>query len=262
MNIIVCIKQVPKTENLRLKSGESFTSDGLDKRINLFDTFAIEEALRIKDSLPETTVILLTMGARGCERCLVEGLSLGADKAYLAEKDSALNYDTVSTAHILTSAIRKIEDFEGPADLIFTGTQTTDGSSGVIPDMLSVLTSRELISAAAEVRLTENFTKVEINQRCADRFKKVYRPLPLIISVTKSNREVRFPTFKRIREANQAKINIINSSLPGEFTSATDIIKVIKPGRDSKNSTVHSDDVKEGTQTLLRMLDEDKIFAR
>ena len=261
MNIIVCVKQVFDVKDLKLKAGDEFIPHGLDRRVNQFDIFALEEALTVKDGNPQAKVIVLSMGADQTSRCLIEGLAMGADKAYHINSHGH-HYDTIATARILAAAIHKIEDIEGPADIIFAGNQATDSSSGVVPYMLSELLSRKLLSSAAETRLIDDYSKAEITKRSLDRFEKAEGSFPLIISATKPNHEVRYPTFKRIREANQAEIFVIDSSHLGQYTSATEVIKVIKPGRDSKNSIVNDDDVEAGTRTLLHMLKEDKIFAR
>ena len=261
MNIIVCIKQVPSIEDLKLRAGEEFNPQGFKRRANLFDIFAIEEAMTIKDQFPQTVITLLSMGTDTARRCLIEGLAMGADKAYHIDSHGQ-HYDTIATARILAAAIHKIEDIEGPADIIFAGNQATDSSSGMVPYMLSELLSRQLLSSAAETRLIDDYSKAEITKRSLDRFEKAEGSFPLIISATKPNHEVRYPTFKRIREANQAEIFVIDSSHLGQYTSATEVIKVIKPGRDSKNSIVNDDYVQAGTRTLLHMLKEDKIFAR
>lgn len=262
MNIIICIKQVPKTEDVKLKAGESFSPEGLGRRINFFDTFALEEALRIKDKDPGTNVILVTLGDELSERCLIEGLSMGADKAYRIADPEFKNCDTLSTSKALSGAIRYIEDTEGPAPIIFTGTQSTDSGNGIVPLMLSDLLRRPLISSVTEILEMSGDGKLKATVRGKDDFREEEGSLPIIISMTKSAREVRFPTFKRIREANRAPITRLDSSITGISDSKTSVTGVIKPGRKSKNSIVNTEDDEEGTRLLMDMLKEDNIFKR
>lgn len=259
MNIIVCMKQVYDLKDLKLKAGEEFTPQGLDRRVNSFDVFALEAALTVKDQNPQTKVIVLSMGAEHTERCLIEGLSKGADKAYRLNSSGFL--DTVATSRRLAQAIHKIEKAEGMADIIITGIQSTDSGNGIVACMLSRILSRTLVSSAAEISLTGNPSKLEIVKRCPDGFEKTEHDFPLIISATKLNHEVRYPSFPRIRQANQAKINIIEPSPSKKAMSSTELIRIAKPGRRSRNVIVN-DDVQAGTQILLRMLQEDNIFTR
>ena len=261
MNIIICIKQVPITENLKLKAGEHFRDNGLSRHINVFDTFAIEEAARIKDSFPDTRIILISMGSQGAKRALIEGLSIGADKAYLLD-DSALKvYDSVQTAEALAGAIRYIENIEGKAPMIIAGNQSTDSGCGTVPYMLSELLDIEMIHSVVEMGLSCEKDRLNMTTRGSDDFKDISLPLPLIISMTKGKHEVRMPTFKRIREANRAEINVIDPSVIDLRDTHTKVLSVIKPGRNTRNSIVRSDDAEEGTAKLLEMLETDSIFA-
>lgn len=260
MNIIVCVKQVFDVKDLKLKAGDEFIPHGLDRRVNQFDIFALEEALTVKDGNPQAKVIVLSMGADQTSRCLIEGLAMGADKAYLLKTDGF--WDTVATSRLLAEAINKIEEAEGMADIIITGSQSTDSGSGMIPHMLSQILSRKLVSSATEIRLIRNNSELEITKRGYDGFEKVEAAFPLLISATKPNHEVRYPTFKRIRQANQSEIKVIEPSSPERITSYSELIRVTKPGRKSKNSIVNDDDAQAGTHSLMRMLRDDKIFAR
>ena len=261
MNIIVCIKQVPITESLKLKAGESYSGVGLDRHINVFDGFAIEEALRIKDIYPDTTVSLLTMGDEDSRRALIEGLSLGADKAYLISDKAYAGYDAPSTSRVLANAIKHIEASLGEADIILTGNQSTDSGCGIIPMMLSEIMGLDIISSVVETSISEDLMSLDLKTRGSEAFSETSHGFPLILSMTKGTREVRMPTFKRIREANKAVITVIDSSIAGTFETNTKVLSVIKPGRNTKNSIVRSDDTEEGTAELLEMLDADSIFA-
>lgn len=262
MNIIICIKQVPKTENVRLKAGETFSPEGLERRINFFDTFSLEEACRIKDRDPDTNIILLTLGNEQSERGLIEGLSAGADKAYRISDPEIGNCDTIATSRALFKAIEYIESTEGKASLIFMGTQSTDSGCGIVPIMLSDIMDRPLISSVTEIHEITEDGVLKATVRGKDSFSEASGSLPLIISMTKSSHELRLPTFKRIREANRAPIVRLDQSVTGRPESYTSVTEVIKPGRKSKNSIVNTGDEEEGTRLLLDMLMEDNIFAR
>ena len=262
MNIFICIKQVPKTENIKLKAGEPFRDKGLERHINTFDTFALEEAARTKDQYGDTRIILISMGPESTERCLIEGLSLGADKAYHLKDDLFLKNDSLTTARLLAQAIRSVEKIEGPADVILTGRQSTDSGLGLIPIMLSEILSVKLVPSVTEFYYEPAGHRVLMMTRGANDFSSVSSELPVIISMTKGSHEVRFPTFKRIREANRAEIGRLSSKEVEYDPPRTEVLSVIKPGRNSKNAVVNTGDDEESTMELLEMLKEDNIFAR
>lgn len=266
MNILVCLKQVPKTDELRLKAGEAFSPSkfNLDKKLNIFDAFALEAANRIKDEHPSTKIILLSIGQAGSDRVLVEGLSIGADRAYLVSDDVYSECDTVASAKIICAAINKIEAIDGKFDLILMGRQSTDSSCGVLPEMLSELLGIPILSSAVSMQFdtTCGAASLHLQLRDGAHISSLEQSLPCVISFTKPNYEVRFPTFKSIREANKTNITIFHASDLGYFASSTKLVSVIKPGRNSKNAVINLPDTAEGTALLLDMLKEDKIFER
>ena len=262
MNIIICVKQVPKTESVKLKAGASFSPEGLDRHINTFDTFAIEEALRIKDLHEDTKIILLTMGPKNSIRCLIEGLSLGADKAYHLDDENFSFHDTVSTSKTLAEAIKEIERTEGPADLIIAGNQSTDSGCGLVPIMLSEILSLDLVTSVVDISLSQDLKHLDLVKRGSNDFTSISSELPLIISMTKGSHEVRFPTFKMIREANRAELGKTKPSKTLTGSSSTKVLSVIKPGRNSRNAIVNMSDAEEGSAMFFDMLEEDSIFKR
>ncbi len=262
MNIIVCVKQVPRTDGVRLKAGAEFSAEGLPRRLNLFDAFAIEAAARIKDDMPDTSIILVSLDENdAAKRALVEGLSIAADSAYLVCDKSYGGCDSVASARILAAAIREIEAVEGPADLILAGKQSTDSGCGTMVEMLSELLGRKSIHSVSELRTVAG-GHVEATVRGGNGFSSADEALPCVVSLTKPAYEVRLATFKRIREANRAQITVLDSSVLGKFSTATKLVKVIKPGRNSKNSIIHEEDEASSAELLISMLEEDKIFAR
>lgn len=276
MNILVLVKQVPDTEHIKLKAGEEFNLKKMDlaMRLNTFDKYAIEEAARIKDAGENINVITLTIGPEPAERAVVESLSIAADKGYLIWDEKFRGSDSLATAGIMRAAVKKIEEIEGPVDLIMTGRQSNDGSTAQTGIMLAELLGWNLITSAVEAKLSSGGF-VEATRRLPDGYEGTIKSLPVVVTMTKPDHEVRFPTFKRIRWANSVEITVFNAAdlescgldmcTVGREGSNTKIIHVKKPGRSGKNAIVH---IKEGQEPveamdeLLRMLEEDKILKR
>src|SRR4030042_6611819 len=147
LNIIVCIKQVPETQEVRLDPvTHTLKREGIAAIINPFDLYALEEGLRVKDS-HGGTVTLLTRGPPQAEAALREALGYGADAAVLLSDKKFAGADTWATALTLAKAIEKL----GGADLIFTGKQAIDGDTAPGGPMMAAIMDISLASWARKV---------------------------------------------------------------------------------------------------------------
>ena len=129
MKIIVCIKQVPETTNVKIDPNTgTLIREGVESIINPFDMYAIEEGLRIKERLGEGEVVVITMGPPQAEEVLREAISMGVDKAILISDKRLAGSDTYATSYTLSRAIQKIGDY----DLILCGKQAIDGDTAQV----------------------------------------------------------------------------------------------------------------------------------
>ena len=131
MRIIVLAKQVPDTRNVgkdAMKEDGTINRGALPAIFNPEDLNALEQALRIKDKFPGTTITMLTMGPGRAAEIIREGMFRGADNGYLLTDRSFAGADTLATSYALSMAIRKIGDF----DLIIGGRQAIDGDTAQV----------------------------------------------------------------------------------------------------------------------------------
>lgn len=129
MRIIVCVKQVPDTTEVRIDPvTHTMIRAGVPSILNPEDANALEEALRIKDVAPSTQVIALTMGPPQASAMLRECLAMGADEAVLLSDRAFAGADTWATSNALASAIRSL----GCADIVFVGRQAIDGDTAQV----------------------------------------------------------------------------------------------------------------------------------
>jgi len=128
MKIIVCIKQVPDTTEVKVneKTG-TLIREGVPSIINPFDQFAVEEGVRLKEKLGGE-VIALSMGPAQARIALMKCLALGADKAILLTDSAFVGADTWATSYILSLAIKQIDDF----NLVLCGQQAIDGDTAQV----------------------------------------------------------------------------------------------------------------------------------
>ena len=111
MRILVCVKQVPDTAEIKIDPvTNTLIRAGVPSIVNPFDACALEVAARIKDADPSTEITLLSMGPDQAKDALKECLAVGGDKAYLCSDRKFGGSDTLATSYILASAIQSIEE--------------------------------------------------------------------------------------------------------------------------------------------------------
>ena len=130
MNILVCVKQVPDTTQVKIDPvTNTLIREGVPAIVNTFDAFALEAAARIKDKNPDTKIVAMSMGPENAKNALKECLAIAADKAYLVSGRKFGGSDTLATSYIISKAVEKIEAIEGHFDAIFCGKQAIDGDT-------------------------------------------------------------------------------------------------------------------------------------
>ena len=113
MRILVCVKQVPDTAEIKIDPvTNTLIRAGVPSIVNPFDAYALELAARIKDKEPGTKITLVSMGPPQAENALRECLAVGGDKAYLVSGREFGGSDTLATSYILSCAIKKLEELE------------------------------------------------------------------------------------------------------------------------------------------------------
>ena len=231
LKIIVCIKQVPETQEVRLDpETHTLKREGIKSIINPFDLYAVEEGLRIKEA-QGGTVTLLTMGPPQAEEALREALGYGADGAVLLSDRAFAGADTWATGLTLARAIDKM----GGADLIFTGKQAIDGDTAQVGPMLATIMGIPYVAWARKVTFTGE--KSIVVERLLDHgYDAVAADLPAVISVVKEINEPRVPSFKAKLKAKKEAIPVwgvaevgINPEDVGLTGSFTQVVKVFPP---------------------------------
>jgi electron transfer flavoprotein beta subunit len=191
LQIIVCIKQVPDTQEVRLDPvTHTLKREGVKAIINPFDLYALEEGLRVKDS-QGGRVTVLTMGPPQAESALREAMGYGADGAVLLSDRKFAGADTWATALTLARAIEKM----GGADLIFTGKQAIDGDTAQVGPMLAAILEIPYASWARKLSF-QNDGALRVERLLDHGYDAVELKLPALITVVKEINEPRLPSFK------------------------------------------------------------------
>lgn len=202
MRIIVLAKQVPDTRNVgkdAMKEDGTINRGALPAIFNPEDLNALEQALRIKDKFPGTTITMLTMGPGRAAEIIREGMFRGADNGYLLTDRAFAGADTLATSYALSMAIRKIGDF----DLIIGGRQAIDGDTAQVGPQVAEKLGLPQVTYAEEIMKIEN-SKITIRRGIAGGVETVEAPMPLLITVNGSAAECRPRNAKLVQKYKRA----------------------------------------------------------
>jgi electron transfer flavoprotein beta subunit len=262
LHAIVCIKSVPGTTEVRINpETNTLMRSEVESIINPFDTYAIEEALRLKEA-HGGTVTVITMGPPQAEKELREAVSMGCDEAILLSDPQFAGADTWATAYTLAKAIAKI----GTYDLILCGKQAIDGDTGQVgPGIANQLHIPQLTYVFKIRAIDFNARSIEV-ERLVEEGREILRTrLPALLTVVKDINQPRYPTLRGIRIARKMTIPIWGpADLPGVERrylgldgSPTKVIKVFSPPkREGKVEMIRAETVEAAVDIL-----SDKILA-
>ncbi|MBN1298051.1 MAG: electron transfer flavoprotein subunit beta/FixA family protein [Actinobacteria bacterium] len=237
--IIVCIKQVPGTTEIKINpETNTLVREGVETIINPFDSYAIEEGVRIKErfvstgsSADDIEVVALTMGPPQAESMLREAISLGADRAVLLSDRVFAGADTWATALTLKHAIKKFEKY----NIIIFGKQTLDGDTGQVGPELAHMLHIPFIGYASSIEEIDN-RKMTVKRLAEDRYETFEIRLPAAISVGKDINVPRVPSLRGKLRAKNEKIPVWSASEldmdenhAGLSGSYTQVIKIFTP---------------------------------
>src|SRR6478735_6061501 len=183
MNIVVCVKQVPDSwAEKKLDPADNTLDRGsADAVMNELDEYAIEEALRIKESLDAGEVIVLTMGPDNATDTIRKALSMGADRAIHVVDDALHGSDAPATSAALAAALGKVE-----FDLVILGSESTDARTSVVPAMLAERLGLPQLTYANKVEISTDgsaTTRVRIQRQTDYGYDKVEALTPAVVSV-------------------------------------------------------------------------------
>ena len=202
MKILVCLKQVPhKDARLEVADDAGWIDEsGIKFEINQYDTYALEEALRIKDA-GDAEVVVATIGPDRTSQALRTALGMGADRAIQIWDDALTNADPLGIAKTLAAAIKG----ESP-DLILMGLMSDDGNFALVGPMLAELLDLPHTTGAMKITLGDGGAQVE-RELEGGALEVVDLPLPALITVQTGLNEVRYASLKGIMQAKKKPLD-------------------------------------------------------
>lgn len=207
MRILVCIKQVPDSAQIRVHPvTNTIMRQGVPTIINPYDLYSLEEALRLRDKFGgEVTV--LTMGPPMAADSLRKALAIGADRAVLLTDRFFAGSDTLATTYALAGAIRKIEASFGKQEIVFAGKQTIDGDTAQVgPGVAKRLGLLQLTYVSKIVECDPVKGEMIVERRAEGGVQVLKTATPCLITMLEGSNEVRRGAFADSLRAARAEI--------------------------------------------------------
>lgn len=266
MNIIVCIKQVPDTTEVKINPETgTLIREGVPSIVNPFDMYAIEEGLRLKEQFGGK-VTVISMGPPQAMEALKEAVAMGADEAILLSDRAFAGSDTWATAYTLSRAINKC----GPFDIILCGKQAIDGDTGQVGPGVARQLDISQLTYVFKIRKLDLESRAIVVERLLEEGREVVETkLPALLTVVKDINQPRYPTFMGIRRATKMQIPVwgaadlpdTDSSKFGLKGSPTQVVRVFNPPkREGKVELMSAPTVAEAAAMLADKLLAEKVI--
>ena len=206
MHIVVCIKQVPDSAQIRVHPvTNTIMRQGVPAIVNPYDLFALEEALRLKDQFGGR-VTVLCMGPPQAEDALRKCVSFGATDAILVTDRAFAGADTLATSYALTAAIRKI-NAEQAVDLVFTGKQTIDGDTAQVGPGIAKRLGWNLLTYVSKINEVDlDGGSLTVERRAEGGVQRLQTTLPSLITILEGTNEMRFATMDDMLRAGRCQV--------------------------------------------------------
>ncbi|MDI9571010.1 MAG: electron transfer flavoprotein subunit beta/FixA family protein [Pseudomonadota bacterium] len=266
MNIVVCLKQVPDTTDVKIDpETHTLIREGIPSIINPVDMYAIEEAIRLKERFGGR-VTAMTLGPPQSLKALTEAVAMGVDEAIQLCDRAFAGSDSWATSYTLALAIRKLGEF----DLVLCGKQAIDGDTGQVgPGIASQLDIAQLTYVFKIVSLDPEARLITVERLLEEGREIVAASLPALLTVVKDINQPRSASLFQIREASKRGITIWTAAdLPGADPSMlglkgspTQVIQIFSPpARTGAVEFIEAGTVRESAAILAERIIAEKIL--
>jgi electron transfer flavoprotein beta subunit len=238
LHIVVCVKQVPDTTEVRIDP----ETNNLDRSsapaiLNPYDAHAVEEAVRLKENFGGK-VTVLSMGPPGAKDVIKKSISLGADQGFLLGDRYFAGSDTLATSYILAEGIRKVCR-EEPYDLILCGKQAIDGDTAQVgPGIARRLSLPQLTCVNKILEINSERKEITVQRKTDDGYVIVAVSMPCLITVDKTINELRYSSLPNMLRASRYKPGVLtaadlnaNIAWMGLKGSPTSVARIFAPTR-------------------------------
>lgn len=261
MNIVVCVKQVPDTAEVKVDpKTNTLVRQGVPAIVSPFDKNALEEALKLREK-HGGKVTVISMGPDQAVAALRECLSLGADDAILISDAAFGGADTLATARTLAAAIRKL----GDVDMILCGKQAIDGDTAQVGPELAEQLGMSVVTYVAKIEINDDVVTIQREHEAG--YMVLETKLPVLATVVKSINVPRMATIKGRMKANKTQVPVwaasdmdIDLSLVGLTGSPTKVHHVFAPPQRSQGEMIEGATTRDTVNQLLEKLADAKLI--
>jgi electron transfer flavoprotein beta subunit len=262
MEIVVCVKQVPDTTEVKIDpQTNTLIRQGVPSIVNPFDKNAVEAALQLKEK-HGGKVTVLSMGPPQAKDALKECLAMGADEAILVSDRAFGGSDTLATSYTLAACLRKM----GKIDLIICGKQAIDGDTAQVGPEIAEHLDIPQVTYVAKIDVDGAVVRVEKENE--DGYEVIETSMPVMLSVVKSINEPRYPTVKGTMKANRKEISVwtasdieVDPQKIGLTGSPTQVRRIFTPKQRTQGEIIQAKTAQEAAVILVRKLSDAKIIS-
>jgi electron transfer flavoprotein beta subunit len=253
LKIVVCVKPVPDTAAAPKidAATKRLVRLGGETVLNPFDEFALEAALRLRDTFPEHHITVLALAPAEAKEALRKTFALGVDSVVHVCDTRFVGSDGLATARILASALHKIE-----FDLVLCGTQSADGAGGYMPTLLAglldipAMTSVRALTAEGELCKGERNVDGTLTRLSCD--------APLLVSISKEAAPPRYASLKNIMAAKKKETTVLTGA-DLELVASDSVTEVLNSSAAPQKQAgriVENESPEQAARTILAFLNE------
>ncbi|MDR3072115.1 MAG: electron transfer flavoprotein subunit beta/FixA family protein [Clostridiales Family XIII bacterium] len=209
LKIIVCAKQVPDTNEIKIDPvTKTLKREGVPAILNHDDANALEEALRIKDKYPDTYITVITMGPPQAVDMLRQCLAMGADEGILASDRALGGSDTWATSNALAATVRKVGDY----DIIFAGRQAIDGDTAQVGPQMAEKLGLPQVTYVKQFELAEDMQTITVHRALEDGHEIIRIKTPCVLTAIHQLNTPRLPSMKGIMAARKKPVSTYSAA--------------------------------------------------
>lgn len=257
MRIIVPIKQVPETSNVKMDPVTgTMIREGIENVVNPLDLYAIETAIRLKEEYGGK-IIVVSMGPEKAMDAIKEAIAMGCDDGVLLSDKKFAGSDTFSTSYVLAKAIKQTGDF----DLVICGERATDGDTGQVGPGIASFLDLPLSTFTSQILSVEN-GKIRVKRLVEEGYEEIEMMLPAVLTVVKEISDPRLPTLRGKLKAKKMEIPVWNTQKIGAEEqkiglkgSPTRVVKIFTPKVTREGEKVIVKDEKTLHQAVDKIMD-------
>lgn len=259
MKIVLCIKQVPDTADIKWTENNTLQREGVESIINPFDTYAIETALRLKDRIKDVSITVISMGPPQAVEIIKKAIAMGVDDGFLVSDKKFAGADTVATSKTLAAAIK---EKVGDADLIICGQFATDGDTAQTGPSIAQNLGFAQVTYVKEITDYKNGV-LTVKREVEDGIEIVDVKLPAVICMLKCDYEPRRAHIEGFVNAHNANVKVfghddikLSPEDVGMKGSPTYVSKAFRPEQKHGGEVIIPSSVQEAVKILIEKIKE------